>query len=137
MAAFLFLALGQYKENVSVAFIFGGGALLCSLGFIEQIRFAYFKVLKKPVLELDENFLTEKLADNVIAWKDMNDITFYSQKRPRYSDEYILITSKVSEQTIKIRGRLVYGESKKEMQYPEIINLINYYKEKYGNESFA
>jgi len=129
---FSFFAVKAYKENPPVMYITGVGALVFFVLFLEQIRFLYFIVLKKPVVILNQTHLTENLTGRAISWREINTITFCVKTGYKYVDRYILVTSKNSEETIKIRGRLKKADLKKELKSTEIVALFTSFKEKYG-----
>jgi len=134
MAFFWFFAFKAYEGNTSVAIISGIGALVFSISFINQIRFTYFILTKRPAFILTEEFLIDNLTNKQFTWVEIDKMEHRQDEGIR-PGVFILITSKYSDTSIKIRSRLVNPDTNKSIRREGILALLIKFHEKYGNKN--
>ncbi len=134
MVFFWFFAFKAYEGNVPVAIISGIGALILSIAFISQVRFTYFILTNRPAFILTDKFLIDNLTNKQFTWVEIDKMEHSQDEgiRPRV---FILITSKSSDESIKIRSRLVNSDTNKSLRREGILELLIKFHKKYGNKN--
>lgn len=133
MIIFGLFSIKSYKQNLPVSIIFGIAAIIFLIMAIDLIQCTYFIITKRPALILTEGYLIDKLNNNELTWYEIKEIKHKGNgfKTP---GTHILITSKTSDESIRIRSRLVNSSTGKTITKPEILRLLVSFHEKYGNK---
>lgn len=124
-------SINSYKQNLPVSIIFGIAAIIFLIMAVDLLHCTYFIITKRPALILTESYLIDKLNNKELTWNEIKEIKHMGNGF-QTPGTHILITSKISAESIRIQSRMVSSRTGKTITKPEIIRLLIRFREKYG-----